>query len=128
MEQGWLRVGWPWDGLAFGVEQAFNCVRENPVFKRAVERNCWIPAAKRREIAARGASPGWKWETSKPRRGERQVLTLALQGLQMRGESCEGLQPVVLPAATEVPQWPKSSVQFTWNAGPKGAPPRRIRR
>jgi len=60
-------------------------VRENPVFKRAVERNCWIPAAKRREIAAQGASPGWKWETSKPWRGERQVLTLALQPLDFFG-------------------------------------------
>jgi hypothetical protein len=35
-------------------------------------------AAKRRKNAAHGASRGEKWETDKPQRGERRVLTHAL--------------------------------------------------
>jgi hypothetical protein len=48
-----------------------------------VERNCRIPAAKRLEIAAQGASFGWKWITSK--RGARQVLTPTLWSYHIRG-------------------------------------------
>ena len=50
---------------------ALQCVREISGFESTVEQQRPLLAAKRRKIAAHGASRGTKWEMIEPRRGER---------------------------------------------------------
>jgi len=67
---------------SFWVAQRFQCVRENSNLQLAVEQYLRLSAAKRRKNAAHGASRGYKWDTFKPRRGERRVLTHTLLALR----------------------------------------------